>query len=126
MKKTVLLVDDDPDILDLLKLQIEKSGRYAVVLARSGRDGIHKAKSVAPDLIVCDIDMPDLDGGAVVAALSEERSTAGIPVLFLSSMVEEQQAASGDIGGWPMLSKRSTPQHMIARIDALIRSAPAA
>ena len=124
MKKTVLLVDDDPDVLNLLTLRIEKSGRYSVVVARGCRDGLSKARSVSPYLIVCDVDMPDLDGGSLAAALSAERSTASIPILLLSAMVEEKQAAMGAIGGWPMPSKGASTQRMIARIGEMFSVAP--
>ena len=122
-RKIVLVVDDDLDMLSLLERWIERTGRYAVALASGGHEGVRKAKAEAPDLIVCDIDMPDLDGGSVAASLSEDASTAAIPMLFLSSLVAEQDTIGGEIGGWPMLSKRSPSQRVIARIDELLAGA---
>src|SRR5262245_3775650 len=102
-KKKVLAVDDDPSIGNFVKVKLEKTGRFEVTATTDGRGAVLKAKELRPDLILLDIDMPAIGGNELAAALQKEPSTAGIPILFLSSLITrgDVQAAGGKIGGWP-------------------------
>jgi CheY-like chemotaxis protein len=119
VKMTLLVVDDDADVLAALKTKLDRTGRYDVVTATSGHEALERLRSRRPDLIVCDIDMPDMDGGSFAAKLREDRATAALPLVFLSGLVEPDDA-QGRVGGWPMLSKRSPIDHLIKKIDELV------
>src|SRR5262249_30214361 len=104
-KMTLLVVDDDEDVLGALKTKLERTGRYDVFPATGGNDALRRIRERQPDLIVCDIDMPDMDGGTLAATLQEDRTTLAVPLIFLSGLVSPTESAKGDVGGWPMMSK---------------------
>jgi len=80
------------------------------------------AQQESPDLIICDIDMPEMDGGDVERALSEKEQTRNIPILFLSSLVSKSdvERSGGIIGGKQMASKSANIKELIVRIELLI------
>jgi len=120
--KTLLIVDDDEDLLNFLKRKLGKSGRYRIVTTSKGSEALSLARQEAPDLVVLDIDMPDMDGGDVAKALAADKDTRQTPVLFLSSIVteEEVQASGGIIGGYNMASKKGTIVELVDRIKSLV------
>ncbi len=83
-KKNILIIDDDPDILDSIQVILEKNG-YATTTAKSGKDGIEAAVKSKPDLILCDMMMETIDSGAR-AAQEIKKSVPGIPILLMSSI----------------------------------------
>jgi CheY-like chemotaxis protein len=115
---TLLLVDDDPAVLAMLKQKLEATGRYTAATADGGEAALGLASALHPALIVSDIDMPGLDGGGLAARLREEPDTAAIPIVFLSSLVLPGER--GSLGGWPMCSKLAPTEHLIATIDAML------
>ncbi|MFC1857028.1 two-component system response regulator [Thermodesulfobacteriota bacterium] len=121
--KKLLMVDDDEDLLALLKLKLEKTGRYQVVNTTDGSKAVHLATEESPDLIVLDIEMPGMDGGEVANALAESKHAKDIPVLFLSSLVSEADVAKnkGVIGGRNMASKKGSIQELIDRIESMFQ-----
>lgn len=121
--KKLLMVDDDEDLLALLKLKLEKTGKYQVVTTNTGGKAVHLATKESPDIILLDLMMPDMDGGLVANALSESKHTKDIPVLFLSSMVTKVDVAQskGVIGGRDMASKRGTIQELIDKIESMFK-----
>jgi CheY-like chemotaxis protein len=123
-KMTLLVVDDDEAVLALLRTKLERTGRYDVLTAGGGNEALQRVRERRPDLIVCDIDMPDMDGGALAAALKEGLTTRTLPVVFLSGLVSPQDSARGAVGGWPMLSKQSKIEHLVAKIDELLTKTP--
>ena len=120
--KTLLMVDDDEDLLNLLKRKLEKSGKYRIVTTTKGNEALGLARKESPDLAILDIDMPDMDGGDVAKSLATDKNTCQIPILFLSSIVteEEVQASGGIIGGYNMTSKKGTIAGLIERIESLV------
>jgi CheY-like chemotaxis protein len=120
--KTLLMVDDDEDLLNLLKRKLEKSGSYRVITTTRGNEAVGLARQESPDLVVLDIDMPDMDGGEVSKALAADNDTRQIPVLFLSGIVtkEDIHASGGIIGGSNMASKKGTIVELIERIESLV------
>ena len=118
-KKTLLVVDDE-DVLGAPKTKLERTGRYDVFTATGGNDALRRIRERRPDLIVCDIDMPDMDGGALAATLQEDRTTIGVPLIFLSGLVSPTESAQGNVGGWPMLSTRSPVEQVVKKIDELL------
>ncbi|HUF24511.1 MAG TPA: response regulator [Vicinamibacterales bacterium] len=118
----VLVIDDDHDALALLKARLEGTGRFRVTTADSGETGIDLAREIEPDLIVCDIYMPGLDGAEVAAALAADEVLRDVPLLFLSALVkpDDVRVHGGRIGGWPMASKQEPIDSIVRRIDGLL------
>ena len=103
--KTILVIDDDPslrsDLLDLLTFE-----SYDVIGAEDGQQGITSAREQQPDLIICDISMPVLDGFGVVSALREDLCTAGIPIILLSAYHDQTTVQKGlRLGATAFLAK---------------------
>ena len=119
-KKTVLLVDDDADILLLLKHGLEKQGRN-VVVTRHPSMVLRLVKESAPDLIVCDIKMDERSGDQVALDLASHATANKIPFVFLSSTVPESAIGTdGTVNGVWMLSKDAPKEQILARISELL------
>ena len=88
----------------------------------SGAGALSMAKAERPDLVLCDIDMPGMGGGDVVAALSSDPQTAGIPVMYLTALVspEETRDMGGNVGGRPGVAKRAPIAELLQRIGEII------
>lgn len=92
--KRILVIDDDQNLLSDL-IEILGYEGYDALGANSGQEGLTLAREQIPDLIVCDITMPDLDGFGVITALRQEEQTTNIPVIFLSARNEQSFVQSG-------------------------------
>lgn len=93
MAKKILIVDDEADVLLLLGQRLSTAG-YEVFSANNGRNAILLAKKVLPDLIILDVMMPDMDGGAVANVLKDDLKTINIPIIFLTCLVTKGEEAS--------------------------------
>lgn len=117
-KITILLVDDDPLIIEPLQITLEQNG-YTVLTAFSGEDALELARLQTPDLIVLDIMMPGIDGWEVCRQL-RQRST--VPIIMLTALGEEVDRILGlELGADDYLAKPFNPRELIARIRALLR-----
>jgi DNA-binding response OmpR family regulator len=87
MKRKILVVDDEADFADLIKMRLEAND-YAVVLARDGEEGLEKAEAEKPDLILLDVMMPGMDGFKVLSRLKASESTRMTPVIMLTAKGE--------------------------------------
>src|SRR2546426_9664701 len=105
--KRILVVDDETSITHLLKLNLQKTGRYTVRTENQGAKALAAAREFEPDLILLDVMMPDLDGGDVAAQIRGDAALKNIPIVFLTAVVkkEEVQAHAGVIGGFPAIAK---------------------
>lgn len=88
--KKILVVDDEEEILKHLVRVLERYN-YEVISATKGKEALELATDQKPDLIILDIVLPDIDGGQVAFALSENPSTANIPVVFLTGMIKKDE-----------------------------------
>lgn len=125
MPSRLLLIDDDPTILQALNAKLSALPDLEV-RTTADSTGIPKlARVFNPHLIVCDVDMEPLNGGDVARELQEDPSTADIPLVFLSSLVDPQHVArnQGVIGGKRMISKQSGLPAIIERIQAELKLA---
>lgn len=86
-KKKILIVDDEADLVDIIRMRLNGEG-YDVVTAGDGQEGLDKARSSKPDLILLDVSMPKLSGEEVLEKLKEDKSTASIPVVMLTAKSE--------------------------------------
>lgn len=115
---TILVADDDPHIRQVVRFAIEKAG-YHVLEAKDGADALVQFEAGAPDLVVLDITMPELDGTEVCKRL---RATSNVPIVFLSSRDDEIDRIIGlELGGDDYLTKPFSPRELVARIKAVLR-----
>ena len=117
----ILLVDDEPDILDFLSYNLKKEG-YTVFTANNGIEAIAKAKKELPHLIVLDIMMPEMDGIETCRQIREISALDNSVVAFLSARNEEYTQISGfDVGADDFITKPIKPRVFLSRVKALLR-----
>jgi len=114
----ILVVDDDPNVVDLVRLYLERDG-HEVLIANDGVSGLELAREELPDLIVLDLMMPRMDGMEVCRTLRQESS---VPVVMLTAMVEEDDRLAGlDLGADDYITKPFSPRELAARVRAVLR-----
>lgn len=120
MTATILVADDDPDILALVTLRLERDG-YQVVSASSGTEALALARERTPALAVLDVAMPGMTGVEVTRELRGNTATAAIRVLLLTARVQEADVAAGMASGADAyLKKPFSPQNLRERVSALL------
>ena len=121
--KTILLIEDDTVLRENTAELLELS-EYDVLTASNGQIGVEKAKTHKPDIIVCDIMMPVLDGYGVIEALSKNNDTKFIPFIFLSAKTERHDVRKGmDLGADDYITKPFTEDEIISAIESRIAKA---
>lgn len=117
----ILLVDDEPDILEILKYNLSSQG-YQVYTAKNGAEGVEKAKKKNPHLIILDVMMPEMDG---IEACEIIRNTKGLEntiITFLTARGEDySQVAGFDAGADDYITKPIKPKVLLSKIKALLR-----
>lgn len=88
-EKTILVVDDEKELGETVKMMLEVAGGYRVITAFDGKEGIKKAYTFKPDLILMDIKMPEMDGLDALKIIKENDSTMAIPVIMLTACAED-------------------------------------
>ncbi|MDP7062430.1 MAG: response regulator transcription factor [Planctomycetota bacterium] len=120
-KKTLLLVEDDPDLLEVLQLTFETDG-FRPVLASDGEQALSKARRHAPDLIVLDLMLPKLDGLEVCRQLRADDAFAQVPILMLTAKSDESDVVLGlGLGADDYVCKPARPRELVARVRGLLR-----
>jgi len=120
-KEKILLVDDEPDIIDLISYNLEKEG-YAIETATNGRDAIAIAKDFMPDLILLDVMMPEMDGMETCVEMRATDSLKHTIIAFLTARGEDySQIAGFEAGADDYIPKPIKPRVLISRIQALLR-----
>ena len=118
--KTILLVDDEQDILELVKYNLQKEG-FNVLTARNGKQALEHAQSL-PQLILLDVMMPELDGIEVLKQLKRNRQTEHIPVIFLTARSSEIDEVIGlELGADDYIVKPISIPKLIARVKSVLR-----
>jgi DNA-binding response OmpR family regulator len=116
--KTILVVDDEPNIIELVRLYLEQAG-YNVVEARDGAEALEQHDRVDPDLIVLDLMMPKMDGTEVTREIRRRGET---PILMLTARSEDIDRILGlELGADDYLTKPFNPREMVARVKAILR-----
>lgn len=116
----VLVADDDPDILDLVRYRLERSG-YEVAVARDGLQAVQLAGELSPSLAVLDVMMPSLNGFEVTRRLREDPATREIPVILLTARAQEADVQEGfDAGADDYIRKPFSPRELSARVQAVL------
>ena len=124
MSKKILLVDDEKDILDLLEFNLDAEG-YKTYKARDGEEALKKAADKLPDLILLDIMLPKKDGYEVLRELRANKTTAGIPVIFLTAKDSEIDEIVGlELGADDYIVKPISIRKLLARVKKSFRKVP--
>lgn len=121
--KKLLLIDDDPNLILLVQDYLEFRG-YEVTAANSGQEGLDILKVATPDLIICDIMMPHMDGYTFVEKVRENAGIRWIPFLFLSAKSQSQDKIKGlSQGADVYMTKPFEPEELVAQVESLLRQA---
>jgi two-component system alkaline phosphatase synthesis response regulator PhoP len=121
LQKKILIVEDEPDILQLVRLYLEKEG-FRTATAVNGAQALKKVKEDKPDLIVLDLMLPELDGLEVCKRLRSTPDTAMLPIIMLTAKAEESDTVIGlELGADDYVAKPFSPKALVARIKALLR-----
>ena len=119
--KKILIVDDEPDIIEFLTYNLKKEG-FDVISATNGKEGLEKARKEIPDLVVLDIMMPQMDGVEVCRRLREDASFDSTLIAFLTAREEDYiEIKALEEGGDDYITKPLKPRVFVSRIKALLR-----
>ena len=120
-KETILIVDDEPDIIELIKYNLKNEG-YLILTAQTGEQAVTIVKISHPDLMVLDLMLPDIDGLEVTKYLKSNEQTKDIPIVMLTAKGEESDIVTGlELGADDYISKPFSPKVLVARIRAILR-----
>ncbi len=121
MRQTILVVDDEPDIVEIIQYNLEKSG-FDVIVASDGPAALEKARADTPDLIVLDLMLPGLEGTEVCRLLKGDERTRSIPILMLTAKSEEIDRIIGlELGADDYVVKPFSPREIALRIRNILR-----
>lgn len=122
-QKTLLLIDDDPNLILLVKDYLEFRG-YSVITAENGREALDVLNGSSPDMIICDVMMPEMDGYAFVEHVRGNPETEWIPVLFLSAKGQSQDRVKGlNTGADVYMVKPFEPEELVAQVESSLKQA---
>ena len=124
MKQKILVVDDEPDALEVLGFKLKEAG-YTPLFAKDGNRAITAARDEQPALIVLDLMLPEIDGLEVCKVLRRDNSTANIPIIMLTARAAEMDRVIGlELGADDYVTKPFSPRELVLRIKKLLARAP--
>jgi len=119
--QTILMVDDNQDLLDIFADLLTAKGNYTVVTATNGALALERCMETQPDCVIIDVKMPELDGYQLVRALRGDPATEHIPLIILSAMAQDRDKLIGTLSGVDRyLVKPVTPLELIAIIQEVL------
>jgi DNA-binding NarL/FixJ family response regulator len=122
-QKQLLLIDDDPNLILLVKDYLEFRG-YQVTTAENGREALEILEGETPDMIICDVMMPEMDGYSLVKHVRDNPKTSWIPVLFLSAKGQSQDRVKGlNTGADVYMVKPFEPEELVAQVESSLKQA---
>jgi two-component system phosphate regulon response regulator PhoB len=122
-KGTVLVIDDEKDLIELVRYNLEREG-FGVLGARDGKSGLEIAGDRLPDLIVLDVMMPGMDGLEVARRLRAQERTSRMPIILLTARAGEADRIVGlELGADDYVTKPFSPRELVARVKAVLRRA---
>jgi len=120
MRRKILVVEDDPDQLEIISLSLKTAG-FAIGTAATGTDALVKTRSISPDLIILDLMLPGLNGFDVCESLRRDPATASIPIIMLTGMCSQFGRFAGlESGANDFLLKPFDPDQLVAKIEKLL------
>ena len=123
MSETILIVDDEADVLDLVVYNLQKAG-YRTATARDGVAGLQKARDLLPALVVLDLMLPQLEGTEVCRQLKADPKTAHIPIIMLTAKAEETDRVVGfELGADDYVVKPFSPRELVLRVKTVLKRA---
>jgi two-component system phosphate regulon response regulator PhoB len=121
-RKTILIVEDERDVVDLLTLNLRKNGGFGISVASDGVAGLSKARSEKPAFIILDLMLPKMPGLEVCKILKSDPATRQIPIMMLTAKAEEIDRIVGlEFGADDYVTKPFSPREVILRIQAILR-----
>ena len=121
MASRVLIVEDEPDIRDLIAFHLERDG-YQVSKSKSGADALHQVRTSTPDLVLLDLMLPEISGLEVCRRLRQDPATASLPIIILTARGEEVDRVLGlELGADDYITKPFSPKEVVARVRAVLR-----
>ncbi len=121
MKTKILVVDDEPEAVELLEFNLNQAG-YSVSSSADGADALKKARSVVPNLIVLDLMLPEIDGLEVCKMLRRDPATATIPIIMLTAKAAEIDRVLGlELGADDYITKPFSPRELVLRIKKVLQ-----
>ena len=122
MRRKILVVEDDPDELEVIRLVLEKAG-FAIGTAANGSDALVKTRSISPDLIILDLMLPGLNGFDICETLRKDPATASIPIVMLTGLCSQFGRLAGlESGASEFLTKPFNPKELVSKVDKLLRT----
>lgn len=121
MSKRILVVDDDKEIVRLVRAYLEQSG-YQVLIAHDGENALHMIRRERPDLVVLDLMLPDRDGWDITRIVRHDNALSATPIIMLTARVEDADRIVGlEIGADDYVPKPFNPREVVARVKAVLR-----
>lgn len=122
MSAKILTVDDEPDVLELIRFHLSKAG-FEVVQAATGRQALEMIHEEKPDLVLLDLMLPDIDGFGVCELLRRNPDTASLPIIIVSAWgTPDSQSLGLDLGALDYVTKPFSPRVLVNRIQALLNN----
>ena len=120
--KTVLIVEDEQDVIDLLAVRLLKDTTYTISTASDGLSGLEKARTELPWIIILDLMLPKMSGLEVCRILKSDRVTGEIPIIILSARATEADRLAGlELGADDYVTKPFSPREVVLRMQAIER-----
>jgi two-component system phosphate regulon response regulator PhoB len=121
MSPRILVIDDEPDLLELVRVNLEKSG-YEVDTALSGREALASVRRALPDLIVLDLMLPDVSGTEICRTIRADPSLSSLPIIMLTAKSDEVDRVVGfELGADDYVTKPFSPRELTLRVRAVLR-----
>ena len=127
MLKKILAIDDEASVTRMIKLNLEATGQYDVLMVNAARSAYAAALQFKPDLILLDVMMPDMDGGEVAAQFGADPALKAIPIVYLTAAVTRQEAGHKHLasGGRRVVPKPITLKELVVCIEETLRGSDA-
>ncbi|MHC4224962.1 MAG: response regulator [Planctomycetota bacterium] len=121
MAHRILVIDDEPDLLELVRVNLDQAG-YRVETAASGKAALEQIRSSPPDLVVLDLMLPDVAGTEICRQIRADTELAGIPIIMLTAKAEEVDRVVGfELGADDYVTKPFSPRELTLRVGAILR-----
>jgi DNA-binding response OmpR family regulator len=124
-QKKILVIDDNPTIVELIRHAVNMQGKYSVVVAYDGVQGLERFHAEHPDCVIVDVRMPRMDGYQVVRCIRGDTSSAHTPLIILSAMIEEDDQLTGLLSGVDeYVAKPFKPSVLCATLERVMQITP--